>query len=169
MLFHWATKHQRTRYGNAPSTTHLSKTANCTLWQEWKLYPLDRQAWIWSWVEVSRYVMLRTTVHLCNIGCFQNKKVCQNSGVFRKTRHWNKPQTNNFFKQQKGFGKTQRNKTRVQRQKKFHSLFKRMDSKVSWLLSTNCKHLNTSFVFLKKDSAVPLVLQYMQNTIVTKE
>ena len=105
MLFHWATKHQRTRYGNAPSTTHLSKTANCTLWQEWKLYPLDRQAWIWSWVEVSMYVMLRTTVHLCNIGCFQSNRVCQNSDLFRKRRHWNKPQKANFFKQQKGFGK----------------------------------------------------------------
>ena len=105
MLFHWATKHQRTRYGNAPSTTHLSKTANCTLWQEWKLYPLDRQAWIWSWVEVSMYVMLRTTVHLCNIGCFQSNRVCQNSDLFRKRRHWNKPQTATFFKQQKRFWK----------------------------------------------------------------
>ena len=49
--------------------------------------------------------MLRTTVHLCNIGCFQSNRVCQNSDLFRKRRHWNKPQTATFFKQQKRFWK----------------------------------------------------------------
>ena len=84
------------------------------------------------------------------LGVSKRKRVCQNTDRFRKKYDTENSMNKQLLQTAKDLGRFQRNKTHVQRQKKFHSLFNRIDSKVRWLLSTNCKHLNASFVWQKK-------------------
>ena len=88
--FHWATKHQRIRNGNAPSTTPIIKkllTAPCDRNGNF-IHLTDRRGhrnefkfpWMSCW---------RATVHWSNFGCFQKKKgLSEHWSIQKKMRHW---------------------------------------------------------------------------------